>query len=280
MVSRTRVAKMSSLDQTPNGRLPLIGLTCCTKHILGSDFHAVLDRYVAVVAGFLEAVPILIPVGAGQAQLENLVARLDGVFVTGAPTMLDPSLYGEAGDPAYKYDPQRDVTTQALIPLAVAIGVPVLAICRGIQDMNAAFGGSLHQAIHRVPGRLDHRAPSEVSTRAEKFVPAHTLRCVENTLLETLARECGLDPLAVPVNSLHVQAIKDLGSGLVVEAIASDGTIEAVRVSTASTFAYGVQWHAEWEPDETNFNGAVLRTFQNACLTRVNRRSCVPTDVR
>ncbi|MDQ0134825.1 putative glutamine amidotransferase [Neorhizobium galegae] len=266
---------MSSLHKTSNGVLPLIGLTCCTKQILGSDFHAVLDRYVAVVAGFLEAVPILIPVDASRPQLESLLARLDGVLVTGAPTMLDPSLYGERPDPDYKYDPQRDVTTQALIPLAIAMGVPVLAICRGIQDMNVAFGGSLHQAVHRMPGRLDHRAPSDVSTRAEKFVPSHTLRCVENTLFETLAIECGLDPLAVPVNSLHVQAIKDLGSGLTVEAVAPDGSIEAVRVTTTSIFAFGVQWHVEWEPDETNFNGAVLRTFQGACLTRTSRRSDV-----
>ncbi len=193
--------------------------------------------------------------------------------MTGAPTMLDPSLYREAPDPDYKYDPQRDVTTQTLIPLAVAMGIPLLAICRGIQDMNVAFGGSLHQAVHRVPGRLDHRAPSDVSARAEKFAPAHTLRCVENTLFEALAVQCGLDPLAVPVNSLHVQAIRDLGSGLVAEAVASDGSIEAVRATTASAFAYGVQWHAEWEPNDTNFNGAVLRTFQGACLTRASRRS-------
>jgi putative glutamine amidotransferase len=160
------------------------------------------------------------------------------------------------------HDPNRDATTIPLIPQAIAAGVPVLAVCRGFQEMNVAYGGTLHQRLHEVAGLSDHRedesAPLEV-----QYGPAHEVRLEPGGRLRAIA---GRDRIVV--NSLHWQGIDLLGQGLTVEARAPDGVIEAIGVADASTFALGVQWHPEWQFEKSEFSRALLAAFGEACRRR------------
>ncbi len=201
------------------------------------------------------AIPILIP-PIGEAQLA-LLDRLDGVLINGSPSNVEPSRYGvaESLTPG-QHDPARDATTLPLIRAALDRGVPLLAICRGIQELNVALGGTLHQLVHEIAGRRDHRAGP--GSYDEKFGPKHIIR-----LSGHLARIVG--GAEITVNSLHEQAIDRLADGLVAEAVAEDGTIEGVRAVHAPGFAFGVQWHPEHRCLEDAASQALLRAFGDAC---------------
>lgn len=233
----------------------LVGIPACLKPINDLEFHLTPARYAEAVLGAADAAPVMIP-PLGEAGLVVL-DRIDGLLVPGSPSNVHPSHYngGESLTPDL-HDQARDATTLPLIRAAVARGLPVLAICRGIQELNVALGGTLHQQVHEVEGRRDHRAGP--GTREEKYGPKHKV-----FLSGEFARVIGAD--AVMVNSLHGQAIDRLAPGLVVEAVAEDGTVEAVRVATATSFAWGVQWHPEWRYADNPASLAILRAFGDAC---------------
>jgi len=151
-----------------------------------------------------------------------------------------------------------------LIPRAVAAGVPVLGICRGFQEMNVAFGGTLWQKLHEVPGHLDHREAKDQPIDRQ-YAPAHEVTLAPGGLLQRLAG--GVDRLQV--NSLHNQGVRELGAGLSVEARASDGVIEAFRVTAAPSFALAVQWHPEWRVLDDAFSLALFAAFGAACRARM-----------
>jgi putative glutamine amidotransferase len=200
-------------------------------------------------------IPIMIP-PMGEAQLA-LLDRIDGLLIPGSPSNVEPHHYGVAESlTPHKHDPQRDATTLPLIREAIRRGLPLLAICRGIQELNVALGGSLHQQVHDVDGRADHRAGP--GTLAEKYAPKHPV-----TLSGSLARIIGAG--TIQVNSLHEQAIDRPAPRLVVEATAEDGTIEAVRVADAPGFALGVQWHPEASVPSNPDSLALFRAFGEAC---------------
>jgi putative glutamine amidotransferase len=233
----------------------IVGIPACLKLMNGSARHDTPARYAEAVLGGADAVPIMIP-PLGEAELAVL-DRIDGLLLPGSPSNVHPSLYngGDSRTPDL-HDPARDATSLPLIRAAIARGMPVLAICRGIQELNVALGGTLHQEVHEVTGRRDHRAGS--GTTEEKYGPRHKV-----VLSGELARIVGAQ--SVMVNSLHGQAIDRPAPGLVIEAVAEDGTIEAVRVATARGFAYGVQWHPEWGYATNETSLAIFRAFGAAC---------------
>jgi putative glutamine amidotransferase len=233
----------------------VVGIPACTKMIGIELQHATPTRYGAALMAAAGAVPVLIP-PVGEAQLAVL-DRLDGLLISGSPSNVAPELYGvtESLTPG-KHDPARDATTLPLIRAALARGMPLLAICRGIQELNVALGGTLHQQVHDIAGRRDHRAGP--GTLEEKFGPKHTIR-----LSGHLARIVGVEELTV--NSLHEQAIDRPADRLLVEAVAEDGTVEGVRVSGAPGFAFGVQWHPEWQCIDHPASAAIFRAFGDAC---------------
>jgi len=170
-----------------------------------------------------------------------------------------PSLYGgpphAEGTPE---DPNRDGCTMPLIRAAVAGGVPLLAICRGFQEMNVALGGSLHQRLQDVPGRIDHSTPLQASSKV-RTGKAHALRVTPGSWLHRVA---GTTEIAV--NSLHNQGVERLAPGLIAEGIAPDGTIEAVRVANAPGFAIGVQWHPEYDWEADSVSRGIFERFGEA----------------
>ncbi len=233
----------------------IIGIPACTKLLGDYIQQATPARYGAALMATSNAVPVLIP-PEGEAMLP-LLDRLDGILFDGSPSNVAPIRYGADFDATPDaHDPDRDATTLPMIRAALERGVPVLCICRGLQELNVALGGTLFQEVHKVPGRFDHR--SGEGTRAQKFALKHKVK-----LSGTLARLCGADE--IQVNSLHGQAIDRLAPGLVVEAVAPDGTIEAVRVEGAKGFAMAVQWHPEWEVASFADRRALFEAFGQAC---------------
>ena len=176
-----------------------------------------------------------------------LLDRLDGLLLTGSPSNVHPSQYGgEPSHPETLHDPERDATTLPLIREAVRRDLPILAICRGIQELNVALGGTLHQRVHELPGRLNHR--SRKDSPDGPYGPAHSVALTPGGLLASLA---GTNEMMV--NSLHSQGIDRPGPMLRVEAVAPDGQIEAVSLPEAR-FVVGVQWHPEYKALENPFS--------------------------
>ncbi len=233
----------------------IVGIPACARTRNEMLWHETPARYAAAIEGGAGAIPIMIP-PIGEAQVAVL-DRLDGLLIPGSPSNVHPGHYagGDSLTPDH-HDPARDATTLPLIREAIARGLPVLAICRGIQELNVALGGTLHQRLHELPGRADHRGGE--GPLARRYGPKHTV-----ALFGRLARLLGA--AEITVNSLHGQAIEHPAPGCVVEAIAEDGTIEAVRVEGARGFALGVQWHPEWRYAEDQASLALFRAFGEAC---------------
>lgn len=239
----------------------LIGIAACIKEVQGEDlpFHAVADPYVDAVRRGAEADAVLLPAVGGAD--DALLARLDGLVLSGSKSNLRPEHYGGDPDGPGPHDPRRDATTLPTIIRALAAGVPLLAICRGFQELNVALGGTLHQRVHAIAGLADHRSPGGAPEAA--FAPRHPVRLVEGGVLARLAR-----PGEVMVNSLHGQGIDRLAPGLAVEAVAPDGLVEAARVEAAGAFALGVQWHPEWRFEDDPLSSALWRAFGDAARRR------------
>jgi putative glutamine amidotransferase len=235
--------------------ISVVGIPACTKLIANYIQHATPARYGAALIAAAGAIPVLIP-PEGEAMLA-LLDRLDGVLFNGSPSNVAPMRYGADFDATPDFhDPDRDATTLPMIRAVLERGIPMLCICRGIQELNVALGGTLYQEVHKVPGRLDHRAGE--GTREELFRLKHSVK-----LSGSLARISGVED--IQVNSLHGQGIDHLAAGLVVEAVAPDGTIEAVRVEGAKNFAIGVQWHPEWEVTHFPDRKRLFEAFGEAC---------------
>lgn len=233
---------------------PIIGIPACSIEYREHLQHAAPARYGAALLGAAEAVPLLIP-PIGEPALA-LLDRMDGLLLNGSPSNVAPACYGVTEDlTPERHDAARDATTLPLLRAALARGMPVLAICRGLQEMNVALGGTLHQQVQDLPGRLDHRGGPGLQD--VRYAPKH-----EVALSGGLARLLGP---RLRVNSLHEQAIDRPGDGLDIEARAPDGTIEGVRVITARGFAYGVQWHPEWRYAQDSASLVLFRAFGDAC---------------
>ena len=228
-------------------------------------FHMVGEKYARAVLDAAGAAPLLIPSLADELGLDELLQRLDGLLFTGSPSNVEPHLYeGAPSAPGTLHDPARDATTLPLIRKAVRAGVPVFGICRGFQEMNVAFGGTLHQKLHEVPGHLDHRDDGSQPLEVQ-YGPAHDVTLEPGGVLRSLAASDRIE-----VNSLHNQGIDRLGAELAVEARAPDGVIEAFRVRDAQRFALAVQWHPEWKVMSNPFSRALFAAFGQASRERAS----------
>lgn len=246
-------------------RRPIVGVPADVRRIGEGPVHAVGEKYIGAVAHVAGAVPVLLPgMGPGAESralsesmpVTDLLQGLDGLFLTGSRSNIEPHHWGEAGEEPMP-DPERDATTLPLIRAAVELDLPVFAVCRGLQELNVALGGTLFRAVHDQPGRMDHREVKSLP-RAERYGPAHGVMLTPDGLLHRL-----VDKADIRVNSLHGQGIDRLAKGLVVEARAPDGQIEAVCLPTAA-FVLGVQWHPEWRAESNPVSRALFGAFGEA----------------
>jgi len=221
----------------------VVGVAACSKHIGGEPQFATPARYSNALIGAAGAIPVLLP-PVGDPML-GILDHLDGLLLSGSPSNVHPSLYGVAGSltPA-SHDPPRDATTLPLARAAIARGLPLLAICRGVQELNVAFGGKLRRDLGSSDGRVlsHHAAPG--ATLEQMFAHEHEVSLSPNGVLRH-----SLGVARLRVNSVHYQGIDTLGDGLTIEATADDGVVEAVSAWVGRAPVLAVQWHPEWNAD-------------------------------
>lgn len=231
---------------------PVIGIIGCLKPLDGETAFTVKARYVEGVARFADAIPLVIP-GLGRPEdAPGIVSRLDAILLTGSTSNVEPMRYRGAGEGREPKDSGRDATSIALVKAAKFYGVPVIGICRGLQEINVALGGTLIDE-RDAPGDFSHHAPDDADLPG-MFGHAHT---VEVSPGSALSRITG--PGEIEVNSVHYQRVGQLGEGLRVEAVASDGVIEAISSREAVPQIFAVQWHPEWRPEERQHHLAFWR---------------------
>lgn len=252
----------------PAGAKPVVLLPACNRRGRDHASHTVGAKYVEAVrlAGCL---PLVVPSADGS-EIDTLLDLADGVMLTGSPSNVHPEHFGEPVlDPSLPLDPLRDAWTLPLIRRAIERGVPLLGICRGLQEVNVALGGSLHQAVHRIAGLRDHREAGgdETAPLEQRYGPAHPVEITPGGLL---ARLLGTD--SIEVNSLHGQAVDRLAPGLRVEARAPDGLVEGFSVERAPAFNLCLQWHPEWQAQDNPDSMRIFNAFGDACRARRARR--------
>ncbi|MEM7043159.1 MAG: gamma-glutamyl-gamma-aminobutyrate hydrolase family protein [Pseudomonadota bacterium] len=251
---------------TTRSHTPLIGVPAC--RILGAHglpIHKVSESYIKGVIDGTGGLPVILPAIGEQLEanrLDRWLDAVDGLLITGSPSNVDPTHYdGHEARRDSERDPARDATTLPLLNRAIERAVPVLAICRGIQELNVALGGTLHQHVHELPGRIDHRSDKSKPLPERFDELAHAVTLAEGGVLRGI-----LDGASeIEVNTLHGQAIDRPGESVVVEAVAPDGTIEAVSVRNAPGFVLGIQWHPEWKVLEDPHSRRLFAAFGDAC---------------
>ncbi len=249
---------------------PVVGVIASAQ-LVENRFAAqrVGERNLRAVAEVAGALPIMFAGTPEITDIGELLELVDGVLLTGARANVHPTHFGTEPHPRYEpYDMQRDDLALELVKVCVTRGVPLLGICRGFQEMNVAFGGSLHPEIRELPGRVNHRMPrlenGEIHPDQEViFGDRHEVRLVRGGTFATL-----LGQETIRVNSLHGQGILDPAKRVVIEGVADDGTIEAIRIADAPGFALGVQWHAEYDPQSNPVNRALFQAFGEAISAR------------
>lgn len=238
-------------------QLPIVLVPACNRMLGDHPFHIAGRKYVEAVR-LAGALPLVVPRLQGD-EFDAALSVAHGVLLTGSPSNVHPSNFGQVlRDVELPLDPERDDWVLPLIPRVLALGLPLLAICRGSQELNVALGGTLHQAVQDVPGLMDHRDDHDAPVDVQ-YGPTHPVTTVTGG---RLARITGLDRFEV--NSLHGQGIARLAPGLRVEATAPDGLVEAFSVDTASGFALAVQWHPEWQAAQNPVSMALFRAFGDA----------------
>lgn len=246
---------------------PLIAVSADVRELYGYLWHAAPQQYLEAAIAGAGVFPLVVPSFGDRLDFDHLFAAVDGVMITGSGSNVHPSLYGgdacEANGP---YDTARDTTTFPLIQKAIDEGIPLLAICRGVQEMNVALGGTLATEIQDRPGALDHRAPSTES-RDGQFAIRQALIVKSGSCLFKI-----LDSEHAQVNSVHRQAIDNVAPQLEVEAVAEDGTVEAVSVRNARGFAIGVQWHPEYWVKSDETSARIFRAFGDAVRAHATTR--------
>jgi putative glutamine amidotransferase len=249
------------------GTKPLSGIPADRRMLGLHPFHVVGEKYITplLAAGTL---PLLVPSLGEALSADELLAALDGLLLTGSPSNVEPHHYrGDPSVPGTLHDPARDATTLPLIRRALAAGVPVLGICRGFQEMNVAFGGTLWQRVHEQPGLAVHH--EDLSQPLEvQYGPAHEVRLAEDGALRAL----NAGSAVLTVNSLHHQGIRDLAPDARVEATAPDGLVEAFSVPSARALTLAVQWHPEWKAESNAFSRALFAQFGRAARERARGR--------
>jgi putative glutamine amidotransferase len=223
------------------------------------------ERNLRALAEVTGALPLMFAASPDITDVAALLDTVDGVLLTGARANVHPKHFRSEPDARHEpFDLRRDEVALTLSEACVARGIPLFGICRGLQEMNVAFGGSLHPEIRDLPGRMNHRMPRLENGEIHPdptvvFADRHDVRLLAGGAFAELL---GCD--SIRVNSLHGQGILDLGERVVAEGVAEDGTIEAIRIAEAPGFALGVQWHAEYDAQRNPINRTLFEAFGKA----------------
>lgn len=246
----------------PRQPIPIVAVAADVKTVEGYRWHAVADTYLKALVEGAGVLPLILP-SLDNLDFNALLDRVDGVLFPGSRSNVHPSAYGEPeSEKAKPNDPERDAVTLPLIRGALQKGVPIFAVCRGMQELNVAAGGTLVPEVQELPGRNDHRAPVS-DDQSQRFAIRQEIDVKPGGMLAKI-----LGTGIHRVNSLHRQAVGRIGDNLTVEAVAPDGTVEAVSVRNASAFALGVQWHPEYWVTTDAPSRALFAAFGDAVRAR------------
>jgi putative glutamine amidotransferase len=246
---------------------PVVGIPASVRLLeFSMQFHGSAVQYLRAVREEVGASVFTIPALPDLDNALELLDLVDGIVLTGSFSNIHPSAYREPVTTSEGfYDEHRDAVTLPLIRAAIERGVPIFGICRGLQELNVATGGTLHQSLHQVRGKNDHR-PDESLPLEEQFEPAHEIEILEGGVLASLIPE-----RRVQVNTAHMQGVDRLGEGLQVEALSADGAVEALSVKQARAFAVGVQFHPEWGTRENPLYRGLFEAFRAAVWAHARR---------
>ncbi len=249
-------------------RKPIVAVPADRRMVDPHPFHMAGEKYVQALVDGSNVLPVIVPALGDPLDVDEIIAGVDGLLLTGSPSNIEPYHYeGEPSRPGTLHDPHRDSLTLPLAKRAMEVGLPLLAICRGHQELNVVLGGTLHQNVSEVEGYHAHHENPDDPLDVQ-YGPSHPIIPVEGGMLHQMAGES-----SVMVNSLHHQAVARLADGVTVEALSDDGLVEAFTVDSASGFCLSVQWHPEWQVTYNDFSMAIFTAFGDACREYVaNRR--------
>lgn len=249
-------------------RKPVVLMSMGTQERKGHAYQVMTHKYIAPLVEFSACVPLLAPTCFGTDDLEQYLDMVDGVYLTGAGSNIDPALYNQENlTPDKAQDRDRDLFDLPLIRAAIARGLPIFGICRGMQEINVALGGDIHQKLYAVGGFDDHREDSSDPVEVQ-YGESHNVRLVPGSwLADLLAKD------EITINSLHGQGIATLGEGLEALAYAEDGLIEAIHAPALAQFTLAVQWHPEWQTSANPDSVKIFQAFGAACRQRVAQTS-------
>ncbi len=240
---------------------PVIGITTCCEKQGMFIYHQTGDKYISAIVNVIDGLPLLIPSIGNHLDIDQLLDKIDGLLLTGSYSNVEPHHYnGSESKPDTKHDPRRDSTTLPLIRKTIEKGVPLLAICRGFQELNVAYEGSLHQEVHEIDGHDDHRENKDLDLEGQ-YGFSHKVKIHKGGLLSDITEND-----EERVNSVHWQGVNEVGEGLIVEATSPDGLVEAISVNDSKSFALGIQFHPEWKVTEIPFYRSIFESFGNACM--------------
>lgn len=254
-------------------RRPVVGVIG-NAYLIENRFtvQMVGERNMRAIAEVTGALPLMFAGLPTVTDVASLLEVVDGILLTGARANVHPRHFKTEPNPKHEpYDEARDALALKLVEVCVERGIPIFGICRGLQEMNVAFGGSLHPEIREIPGRMNHRMPrlptGEIHPDPEVvFADRHDVKLDPKG---EIARLLGRD--TIRVNSLHGQGILEPGERVVIEGVAEDGTVEAISIAGANSFALGVQWHAEYDPQKNPINRRLFEAFGSALARHQNQ---------
>jgi putative glutamine amidotransferase len=257
----------NNTKQRPGARKPVVLMSMGAQERKGHAYQVMTHKYITPLVELSGCVPLLAPSCCGTDDIEQYLSMVDGVYLTGAGSNIDPALYGQENlTPTKGQDRDRDLFDIPLIRAALARGLPLFGICRGMQEINVALGGSIHQKAYELPGIRDHREDTSAPV-AVQYADSHGVRALPGSWFAEL-----MGTAEFPVNSLHGQAVDRLGTGVEALAHAEDGLIEAIHVPDAAQFTLAVQWHPEWQAAENPHSVKIFQAFGDACREQAARR--------
>lgn len=254
----------NTVNTAASTRKPVVLMSMGSQERKGHDYQVMTHKYIVPLVEIAGCVPLLAPTCCGTDNLEHYLDMVDGVYLTGAGSNIDPSLYGQENlTPGKSQDRDRDLFDLPLIRAALKRGLPIFGICRGMQEINVALGGDMHQKVYAEPGFDDHREDTDEPVELQ-YAQIHGVRLVPDSWLAKL-----MGSEEIRVNSLHGQGIKTLGKGLEALACAEDGLVEAFHAPALSPFTFAVQWHPEWRAASNPDSVKIFQAFGDACRQRL-----------
>lgn len=263
----------SAGNATP--RKPVVLMSMGAQARGGHDYQVMTKKYLSPIVEIAGCVPLLVPTCFGPTDIHQYLSLVDGVYLTGAATNIDPTLYGQANHaPEKPMDPDRDLFDLPLIHAALEMGLPFFGVCRGMQELNVALGGNLHQKVYALPGYNDHREDTKADVPGQ-YADVHQITLVPGTWYAEL-----MQTSSFAVNSLHGQGLNKLGQGIEALAHAEDGLVEVVHMPGREVFTLGVQWHPEWRAAYNPHSIRMYQAFGNACRARATSAPVAPVAQR